>query len=156
MLKHDNCTMQRVSHAFLMLSFVVASGCNTTSTPDYASLGLVEVAGHVTLDGKPLENVEVRLVEDGSYSFGRSDTNGKFRMMLDSEQSGVVPGTKTLVIVPRSAGESEEDSEPVEEKTSNPKATRIPERYGPHSQVQLEITGPNSNLHLELKSDGNV
>ncbi len=41
----------------------------------------VRVAGAVTLDGKPLENVEVHFLSEKHAGFGKTDAEGKFKLI---------------------------------------------------------------------------
>ena len=132
------------------------TGCSTTSEPDYSKLGLVDLTGTLTLDGKPLGNVELRLetTEDFIYSYGVTDEQGKFRLMFDSRKPGIIPGKKRLMVLPKSKGESEsEGDEGADRVQSNQNATSIPACYGRDSKKFIDIEASMRTLPIELKSD---
>ena len=137
-----------------------ASGCSSTSSPDYSDLGLVDVSGRVLLDGKPMPNVEVRLVtaEDGIYSYGVSDSDGRYALMFDSRTRGIIPGKKQVVVVNASAGEkgSQVDEEEAEETEGEPKKkgdSRVPKCYGRDSKYIVEVVGTSNTFDIDLKTD---
>lgn len=140
-----------------------------TSTPDYASLGLVKVAGTVTLDGVPLSNVEVRLenVEESIYSYGITDASGRFELMFDSRTPGIIPGRKRVRIVERRKSEKEmsrkdtsselnENAGQSEEQGASiavPSVQSVPDCYGKDPSFFVQIVGATSRLSLDLRSD---
>ena len=67
-----------VSSSDLSSSFIF--GYSPTSSPNYASLGLVKVSGTLKLDGAPLSNVELRFEnpETSIYSYGTTNDSGRF------------------------------------------------------------------------------
>lgn len=137
-------------------SLVGTIGCSTTSEPDYSKLGLVDLTGTLTLDGKPLGNVELRLetTEDFIYSYGVTDAQGKFRLMFDSRKPGIIPGKKRLMVLPKSKGESEsEGDEGADSVQSNQDATSIPACYGRDSKKFIDIAASMRTLPIDLKSD---
>ena len=152
-------------HGWLFGAILVLQGCAATSTPDYASLGLVKVAGTVTLDGVPLSNVEVRLenVEESIYSYGITDESGRFELMFDSRTPGIIPGRKRVRIVERRKSEKEmsrkeASSEPNE--NGEPSASiavssvqLVPDCYGKDPSFFVQIVGATSKLALDLRSD---
>ena len=78
---------------------VIVSGCNQPAAPDYASLGLAEVSGTIRLDEAPLANAHVIFVApDETYSFGKTNSSGKYTLMFNSEQPGVLTGEKIVRI----------------------------------------------------------
>lgn len=153
------------------LAFVASlTGCSATSSPNYASLGLVQVSGTVTLDGVPLSGVEVRLenVEESIYSYGVTDDSGRFSLMFDSRTPGIIPGRKLVRILAKRksesemAGPSESDSTPMNEESDGgeegaavaaPASVKVPDCYGQQSSYFVQIDVGTSRLALELRSD---
>ncbi|MGL4943391.1 MAG: carboxypeptidase-like regulatory domain-containing protein [Thermoguttaceae bacterium] len=81
------------------LLLLAGSGCGgSRGEQAYRSLNLAEVAGTITLDGKPLANAQVQFEERGSFSYGVTDANGKYRLYFDTHHTGVRPGQKTVRI----------------------------------------------------------
>ena len=95
-----------VSSSDLSSSFIF--GYSPTSSPNYASLGLVKVSGTLKLDGAPLSNVEVRFEnpETSIYSYGTTNDSGRFSLMFDSRTAGIIPGRKLLRVLPKQKSES--------------------------------------------------
>ncbi len=156
-------------HCWLLGAILVLQGCTVTSTPDYASLGLVKVAGTVTLDGVPLSNVEVRLenVEESIYSYGITDESGRFELMFDSRTPGIIPGRKRVRIVERrksekemsrneASSESNENAGPSDEQSASNAVSSVqlvPDCYGKDPSFFVQIVGATSRLALDLRSD---
>ena len=53
----------------------------------------VAVSGTITLDGKPLEGATVNFLNDTFAGFGRTNADGKYRLV-----QGALPGTNKIVI----------------------------------------------------------
>jgi len=138
----------------VLITFVAFTslGCSTTSQPDYSNLGLVDVTGTLTLDGTPLEAVEVRLEtpEDLIYSYGVTDAQGKFRLMFDSRKPGIIPGKKRVIVVAKSLNESDKgrsgegDEGATEGESNTPASNRstasiVPKCYGRESKKFIDI-----------------
>lgn len=135
-----------------LLLFALVSGCDQAPKADYASLGLVEISGTVTLDGKPLEAGLVKFVApDETYCTGVTDSSGRYTMMLDSRKSGVIPGEKVVEIssrTPPSEGEAEEDPDA---KPQEPE--KVPACYNQESKLKISVTHSDSAMDFDLKSD---
>jgi hypothetical protein len=142
-----------------------------TSSPNYASLGLVKVSGKVTLDNKPLSDVEVQLQDPETfiYSYGITDSSGKFSLMFDSRTPGIIPGKKVMRIFSKRKNESQLERDPQTEyeadqenlsnsavdPASNGKKipSTVPDCYGSNSKESLQIERGTSSLIIELRSD---
>ncbi len=144
---------------FLLLIALSTSGCSPTSKPNYASLGLVDVRGVLTLDGVPLPDVEVRLEtpEDLIYSYGITDAAGKFRLMFDSRTAGIIPGKKRVLVFPKPQNESEttrrRDFDEGEVESSPIGSPRVPECYGRESKKYVDISSASTSIEIALRSD---
>lgn len=147
-----------------MLSGVL--GCSATSSPNYASLGLVDVSGTVKLDGVPLPNVEVRFENPESliYSYGTTNDSGRFSLMFDSRTAGIIPGRKLVRILTKQKSESQTTSKVNSEQENDPDTpvasgqtsrdgAKVPECYSVKSNYFVRIDGATSSLLLDLKSD---
>lgn len=67
----------------------------------------VEVSGTIKLNGKPTEGLDVVFISDGFTSFGRTDSEGRYKLA-----KGAVPGTEYKVCISNEkTQESEEDIE---------------------------------------------
>ncbi|MBC7818331.1 MAG: carboxypeptidase regulatory-like domain-containing protein, partial [Planctomycetaceae bacterium] len=75
------------------------AGCGVAPSPNYAKVNLLSVSGAVTLDGNPLPEAVVTFdSEDGQFSYGLTDSGGRFSLRFDSVKSGATPGKKTVRI----------------------------------------------------------
>ncbi len=157
----------------LILALGCFAGCSVTSSPNYGALGLVKVSGKVTMDDKPLSGVEVQLQDPETliYSYGFTDSAGRFSLMFDSRTPGIIPGKKLLRIfaqrkqesqIARDTQEMQEDNQPQRNiSEGSAKAGARPERsdafipdcYGAGSKESLQIERGTSSLSIELKSD---
>jgi hypothetical protein len=142
-----------VVHCFIL-------GCSPTSQPNYSKLGLVDVSGVLSYDGRPLPNVELRLEtpEDSTYSYGVTDASGHYRLNFDSRTHGIIPGRKRVVIGRRTKSESEisgEGDAPTSESKSDGAtgASDFPACYGSDSKKHVEVLPTTRTLDIELKSD---
>lgn len=148
----------------LGLTLCVAGGCSQGPQADYSKLGLVEVSGTVTLDGEPLPQAAIFFVNeaDNTHSYGVTDAQGYYSMMLNNQKSGVIPGTKRVEIATSKnplgdavgAGaemmEVEEDPDAAPKRNKNEK---VPACYNDRSKLKLEITAGDSAVDFQLKSD---
>jgi hypothetical protein len=85
--------MNRVVVLSCLVGLAVNFGCKQGWEADYSQLGLVEVSGRITLDGTPLADSTVIFeCPDKTYSFGKTDGQGNYSLMFNTEQSGALPG----------------------------------------------------------------
>lgn len=157
--------------ALLLIGLTLQSaGCNyTTSEADYASLGLVQISGTVTLDGNPLPNAAVYFHNRAEriYSYGVTDANGRYSLRFDSKVMGVMPGPKEVEITtaknpaapvtdgPGGSGaegdeeESNEDSGVVAPAKS---AEQVPARYNTKTELKFDVVGSDDAVDFALVS----
>ncbi len=137
---------------FAMLS----CGCGGPPRPDYSSLDLGDARGQVTLDGEPLAGALVLFeAQDLSFSHARTDDNGRYRLMFNSEQAGVSRGLKTVRIwssrtlpgLDEAAGEEGEDPD------MQPKQPeRVPARYNVRSTLTVTVEDDSQTFDFDLES----
>jgi hypothetical protein len=136
-----------------------AVGCSSGSQANYGKLGLVDVSGTVTLDGTPVAGAGVYFhAPDATYCYGMTDASGGYTMMFNSEKSGVIPGEKRVEIFTSrnplgDMGESGEGEETDPDSHPEGNGEKIPACYNTSSHLKITITGPDSHLDFELKSD---
>lgn len=132
-------------------SLALLAGCETAPRMDYAKAGLVRVGGVVTLGGSPLANALVSFEnpENGTFSFGRTDSAGRYELMFDSVQPGVTKGRKTVRIrTSGSFGEGDPDA-----RSSRGKEL-LPACYNTDSKLIVEVSGPADNVNFDLNPAG--
>lgn len=123
---------------------------------DYESLGLVNVTGRVTLDGKPLAGVTVRFEgPPNRFADGKTDADGKYILMYDSNQAGCTPGEKVVRIMQGGAGEGTEEEAPVEGPDGRVAAPTqsIPASYNRQSMLKANVTPENKTFDFDPKSN---
>jgi hypothetical protein len=131
----------------LLPILLLLAGCQ----PDgYAELGLVAVAGKVTLDGQPLANANVIFESaDKRTSSGVTDSAGSYSLKYDSETPGVTPGPKTVRIttanVGAEGGGAAEGAAPTGQE-------RIPAKYNRQSELKADVSASNKTFNFDLKS----
>ena len=145
------------NHRFFagLLMVTLVSGCGTGVQTDYSKLGLVEVSGNVTLDGQPLSGATIMFeAPDSTYSFGTTDSNGYYEMMLNSEKSGVIPGSKTVRIVTGAVGDMADEGEGEEdaEEAASSSGAAVPPCYNEKSKIEIEVE-TSTTFDFDLKSD---
>ena len=135
---------------------LVFSGCGPAG-PDYGSLGLSEVHGTITLDGQPLSGGIVHFEsEDETFSYATTDADGRYKMMFNSEQSGVLKGRKTVRIwssnkagnEAEAGGEEEEDPDTRHRR----RVERVPARYNVKSTLTRTVANDSEKFNFDLKS----
>ena len=159
----------RTLGCWVALSLAIASGCESKPATDYGKLGLVSVSGRVTLDGEPLAKAVITFddVQDGTFSFGQTDSGGQYKLRFDSDMPGVKPGRKIVRISTsrkilglnssESGGEGGSD-----ERVEKPEPAKelVPGRYNRKSGLTADVGPSNRTFHFELSSksaaaDGN-
>jgi hypothetical protein len=111
---------------------IMSAGCCGLRRPDYASLGLVEVTGRVTLGGQPLAGGYVVFESsDGRQAFATTTNGGDYRLNYNSEQSGVMPGVMQVRIYSVPPAEDETVIEGGNE--------RVPSEYNTNTKLQVTV-----------------
>ena len=122
-------------------------GCNAKN--GYAELGLVEVTGTVTLDGKPLPQAKVTFEsEDKRLATGVTDSAGHYALMYDSETPGCLPGPKTVRIT---MGATDVEGGGAAEGSTAGKQT-LPAIYNTKSELKAEVSAAQKTINFDLKS----
>ena len=135
-----------------LLCTIFCVGCSSGSNVDYSGLGLIKVAGVVTLDGSPLPDVTVLFESpDGQFSSGVTDQNGKYRLAYDSDTVGVTPGEKTIRISKKPLSEEGDEFESEDEELSSTEQKEtLPTKF--NTKSDLKMTVPSSSYDIELHS----
>ncbi len=141
---------------------LLTTGCGGVApAPNYSKLTLLSVSGSVTLDGQPLPNAVVTFdAEDGQFSYGLTNSNGKFSLQLDSVKSGVTPGKKTVRIsttrkilglnTQEEGGGEESGDEGESSKANTPAKELVPTRYNKKSELSIEVSSGKTTFDFSL------
>lgn len=126
--------------AALMVAVLGVAGCD-------GGPKIVPVSGVVLLDGQPLAYGHVQVIPNGwRPASGRLDGSGRFTLTTTTPNDGCAVGTHPVAIL---AGES-----------ITPENTKwhAPKKYADASTSNLTVTisGPTSDLKIELTSDGTM
>jgi hypothetical protein len=129
----------------------LALGCSGPS--------LTEVGGTVTLNEKPLDNVQVEFLPDpeqntkGGRSIGITDAQGRFQLVGDDQRKGAVVGKHRVLITDLKQWEGisagrEDSNKPL-------KPSRVPARYTdvlatPFKNIEVKAGG--SPIELKITS----
>ncbi len=130
-----------------LLAISVLLGCG--SKDGYAELGLVEVSGTITLDGKPLPQAKVIFEsEDKRTATGTTDSAGHYKLMYDSQTPGALPGPKIVRIttadVDVEGGGAAEGAAAAKES--------LPPRYNAKSEIKADVSAAKKNHDFTLTS----
>ena len=153
--------MSRRNVPFSILAAAILSllpcGCNGPPRPDYSSLNLCDARGRVTLDGEPLAGALVLFeAQDLSFSYARTDDDGCYQLMFNSEKAGVSKGFKTVRIwssrgipgLDEAAGVEEEEDPDAQPKQPE----RVPARYNIRSELTVTVEGDSQTFDFNLES----
>jgi hypothetical protein len=133
------------------------AGCGGVST-DYSGLGLVQVSGAVTLDGKPLSGAAVYFEptdKSVSRSYATTDASGNYVLEFDSKTKGVTAGEKIVRIEGKGLGGEEVVEADGEGASASKPADSVPACYNAESKLKATVTG-SQTMNFDLKSDCSV
>ena len=154
--------MTRLFCTLLLTSAAGAfSGCGPAG-PDYGSLDLSTVQGTVTLDNAPLENALVVFeAADKTFSYGLTDSSGRYELMFNSQEAGALKGSKTVRIwtsrgVPGAAeaGGGGDDPDGVKDEAGAVPAAaeRVPAKYNAQSELTATVQNASETIDFDLRS----
>jgi len=149
---------------------VMVSGCNQPAGPDYERLKLAEVSGTIRLDKTPLANAYVVFESpDKTFSSGKTDSDGKYKLMFNSKQSGVLTGRKIVRIqlrrisddgVGNDVGDEETEDQnqglPDRQTDRQTDSSELPRTYHRKSHLRADIVNGVQAINFDLNSDGST
>lgn len=129
------------------LALPFAMGCGG---PD-PNLG--QVQGVVTLDGQPLADATVILVQgQGRPAAGITDATGRYQVSLTGSRQGTAPGINQVRIITERGPSETADGTPIP-----PVPERLPSRYHAQTELAVEVkAGELTEANFELKSESNA
>lgn len=145
--------MSRRARISVLCLGLLFAGCEPAT--DYSDLNLVDVTGRVTMDGQPLAGATVRFEgPPNRFADGLTDTQGKYRLMYDSNQPGCMPGEKIVRIMAGAVGEGAEEGAALEgpEGRPLPTITSIPSEYNRSSKLSANVSASTKSFDFDLKS----
>jgi hypothetical protein len=135
-----------------IILLVLAFGCSGKRQANYATLELVDAGGTITLDGEPLADAAVTFQDSsGRYSFGKTNDDGEYTLMYNSEQPGVTEGKKTVRVSTRHT--VSEEGVPAEEEGSEthaPGVELVPVRYNANSELTVVVDADRRVYSFDL------
>lgn len=154
----------RITSGFLFVGLWLfwSVGCGFAPAPNYGKVSLLSVSGTVTLDGKPLPEAVVTFdADDGQFSYGLTDSAGRFALRFDSVKSGVTPGKKTVRISTtrkilglntKDEGGEESGGEGAAAKPADTPTELVPVRYNKKSELSVEVSPNQTHFDFPLVS----
>jgi hypothetical protein len=136
----------RFCHLTFGMLLLAVAGCGSDG---YSELGLVPVAGSVTLDGKPLVGAKVSFEgEDKRAAIGKNDSAGHYTLMYDSQTPGAMPVAKVVRIT---TVDADVEGGGAAEGAAVAKET-VPARYNSKSALKADVSAGQKAFDFELKS----
>jgi hypothetical protein len=142
-----------------VLGTLTGCGNRTASQAErgYKAAGIAEVTGTITLDGQPLSHAQIQFSENerlgSSFCYGVTDTNGKYRMRIDSHRTGALPGDKIVRVWTTLRGNGINE---LMQGTYQDKEI-IPIRYNRESELSVTVElAKRQTFNFDLESGGKV
>lgn len=154
MMRRDRLKMLRSKHMGKWSTIGLAMGCLlfaigcSSDGPE-----LADVSGTVTVDGKPVPNAVLTFIPTGgTTSYGKTNVQGKYKMMFTDTKSGAMVGThKVEIDVKRFSKE-----EVAEMKASGMEASAdfvpIPKKYD-KEPLTAEVKRGGNTIDFALTTD---
>jgi len=123
----------------LFLSCLFLAGCGSSDD-------LATVRGKVTLNGQPLEGAIVEFqpaLAGGAPSAGKTDANGRYKLMYTFKTPGAMPGDHTVSI--RTGGTCFDDEGDEVERPE-----RLPARYNSQTELNETVEPGKNTINFEL------
>ena len=131
------------------------AGCYKVGSGDakrYKELGVANVTGTITFDGRPLPYAQITFEPGGTY--GVTDRNGKYQMWVNSKRTGSLPGDKVVRIWTTKRGLG---FDALMKDNAYPAEETIPIEYNRESKLTITVNPNKSQVHnFDLKSGGKV
>ena len=130
----------------LVIVCVMPCGCSSDGLP------LAEVSGTVTLDDKPVPNALVTFnpaAEGGSYSLGKTDDQGNYRLEFTQDKSGALVGEHIVEITTKRISP---DEMPDTGEAVATEFVAIPPKYRKLGELKATVGTTHNDIDFELTS----
>lgn len=138
---------------------LLLAGCGGGVHTNYDDLELKEISGTIKLDGQAVAGAAVLFeAEDKSFSYATTDASGYYELQFNSEQSGVLDGSKIVRIGTAAntgdAADEGSDDEGTASESAEGGSTgeRIPACYNTESVLRVTVNS-STTMNFDLKSD---
>lgn len=130
------------------------AGCETKPKVHYDRLGLVNAGGRITLDGQPLAGAVVSFDDptDDTFSYGLTDSGGRFELQLDSVMKGVKPGGKIVRVSTSRKILGLNMNARGDAGGGGRQAELVSDKYNKKSTLLVEVTPGRTSYDFDLKS----
>ena len=146
----------RVAPIMSLPILLTLAGCDKGDYPEMA-----KVTGTVTYKGKPVPNMMINFMPtEGRPSWGKTDANGRFEMIYDSDYKGVKIGHHKVYFTPPvgstiDGGTSKESRKAIAAAVglTLEEMAEIRAKYGTEESTKLEVDVKKDPEVLDLKLD---
>jgi hypothetical protein len=123
---------------------LICAGCGKAQGPEMAA-----VTGTITLDGRPLPDVNIQFVPEasgGSPSFGGTNADGEYRLMFSQNRSGAMLGKHRVEIAAREQ-RLDEGGNPI-----GPEPVKVPAKYLKPGALTATVEPGSNTIDFPLDS----
>jgi hypothetical protein len=145
----------RVAPIMSLPILLTLAGCDKGDYPEMA-----KVSGTVTYKGKPIPNMMVNFMPtEGRPSWGKTDANGRFEMIYDSDYKGVKIGHHKVYFTPPATtidgGSSKESTKALAAAAglTPEEMGELRKKYGKEETTKLEVDIKEDKSDLKLDLD---
>lgn len=134
----------RNSFVAMAIAAVGVVGCGGVKGPEVAT-----VSGTVTLDGKPLPNVNLQFVPEesgGSPSYGGTNADGKYQLLFNQNRKGAMLGKHRVQITTRER-KLDEGGNPIGDEP-----VKLPAKYAKPDALTAEVFTGGNTVDFQLVS----
>ncbi len=151
-MRPDNSS-SRIPGLIALSLMLALAGCGKSDYPEMA-----RVTGTVTYKGKPVPNMMVNFMPtEGRPSWGKTDSQGRFEMVYDSDYNGAKVGHHKVYFTPPATtidgGTSRASRKAIASAAglTPEELADIRQRYGSEEATQLEVDVKKDPEVLDLK-----
>ncbi len=130
-------------------------GCGLLSFSGCGSDGpqLAEVAGTVTVDGKPIPNAVLTFIPTGgSTSYGKTDAQGKYKLMFTDSKSGAMLGTHNVEIEVKRYSKDEVNEMKAAGLEASSEFVPIPKKYKQPGALTADVKKGGNTIDFTMTS----